>query len=124
MVVPPEDTGLKTILVRAIEAGDTEKVDQLLSAHPELIWSADVSAPHSPGEPHTAVTISGGSEAVIQCIYHICVIMSEVRQSFATTTTTQWTNILLFLEELGHSKTVTSHKPKHLEKSERAFCIP
>ena len=44
MVVPPEDTGLKTILVRAIEAGDTEKVDQLLSAHPELIWSADVSA--------------------------------------------------------------------------------
>ena len=69
MVVPPEDTGLKTILVRAIEAGDTEKVDQLLSAHPELIWSADVSAPHTPGEPHTAVTISGGNVLDL-CVEH------------------------------------------------------
>ena len=86
--------------------------------------SVQVASEMLPNSTERAVTISGGSEAVIQCIYHICVIMSEVRQSFATTTTTQWTNILLFLEELGHSKTVTSHKPKHLEKSERAFCIP
>ena len=31
-----------------------------------------------PNSTERAVTISGNSEAVIQSIYHICVIMSEV----------------------------------------------
>ncbi len=31
-----------------------------------------------PNSTERAVTISGGSEAVMQCVFHICVVMSEV----------------------------------------------
>ena len=31
-----------------------------------------------PNSTERAVTVSGASEAVIQCIFHICTIMSEV----------------------------------------------
>ena len=41
--------------------------------------SVQVASEMLPNSTERAVTISGGSEAVIQCIYHICVIMSEVR---------------------------------------------
>lgn len=40
--------------------------------------SIQVASEMLPNSTERAVTISGGSEAVIQCIYHICVIMSEV----------------------------------------------
>ena len=46
--------------------------------------SVQVASEMLPNSTERAVTISGNSEAVIQCIYHICVIMSEVRGSFAT----------------------------------------
>ena len=46
--------------------------------------SVQVASEMLPNSTERAVTISGNSEAVIQCIYHICVIMSEVRASFAT----------------------------------------
>jgi len=39
--------------------------------------SIQVASEMLPNSTERAVTISGGSEAVIQCIYHICVIMSE-----------------------------------------------
>jgi len=39
--------------------------------------SVQVASEMLPNSTERAVTISGGSEAVIQCIYHICVIMSE-----------------------------------------------
>ena len=45
--------------------------------------SVQVASEMLPNSTERAVTISGNSEAVIQCIYHICVIMSEVRGSFA-----------------------------------------
>ena len=41
--------------------------------------SVQVASEMLPNSTERAVTISGNSEAVIQCIYHICVIMSEVR---------------------------------------------
>ena len=40
--------------------------------------SVQVASEMLPNSTERAVTISGNSEAVIQCIYHICVIMSEV----------------------------------------------
>merc|ERR1711936_941732 len=40
--------------------------------------SIQVASEMLPNSTERAVTISGGSEAVIQCIYHICVIMSEL----------------------------------------------
>ena len=43
--------------------------------------SIQVASEMLPNSTERAVTISGGSEAVIQCIYHICVIMSEVGQN-------------------------------------------
>ena len=42
--------------------------------------SVQVASEMLPNSTERAVTISGGSEAVIQCIYHVCVIMSEVGQ--------------------------------------------
>jgi len=39
--------------------------------------SVQVASEMLPNSTERAVTISGNSEAVIQCIYHICVIMSE-----------------------------------------------
>jgi len=39
--------------------------------------SVQVASEMLPNSTERAVTISGGSEAVIQCIYHVCVIMSE-----------------------------------------------
>ena len=41
--------------------------------------SVQVASEMLPNSTERAVTISGNSEAVIQCIYHICVIMSEVQ---------------------------------------------
>ena len=46
--------------------------------------SVQVASEMLPNSTERAVTISGNSEAVIQCIYHICVIMSEVGGRFAT----------------------------------------
>ena len=40
--------------------------------------SVQVASEMLPNSTERAVTISGNSEAVIQCTYHICVIMSEV----------------------------------------------
>ena len=40
--------------------------------------SVQVASEMLPNSTERAVTISGNSEAVRQCIYHICVIMSEV----------------------------------------------
>ena len=31
-----------------------------------------------PNSTERAVTISGGSKAITQCVYHICLVMSEV----------------------------------------------
>jgi len=39
--------------------------------------SIQVASEMLPNSTERAVTISGSSEAVIQCIYHICIIMSE-----------------------------------------------
>merc|ERR1719188_10490 len=40
--------------------------------------SVQVASEMLPNSTERAVTISGGSEAVIQCIFHICTIMSEM----------------------------------------------
>ena len=37
-----------------------------------------------PNSTERAVTISGSSEAVTQCVYHICCVMSEVRNKKST----------------------------------------
>ena len=44
--------------------------------------SVQVASEMLPNSTERAVTISGNSEAVIQCIYHICVIMSEVSHKY------------------------------------------
>ena len=41
--------------------------------------SVQVASEMLPNSTERAVTISGGSEAITQCIYNICNIMAEVR---------------------------------------------
>ena len=40
--------------------------------------SIQVASEMLPNSTERAVTISGSSEAITQCIFHICVVMSEV----------------------------------------------
>ena len=40
--------------------------------------SIQVASEMLPNSTERAVTISGGSEAITQCVYHICCVMSEV----------------------------------------------
>ena len=40
--------------------------------------SVQVASEMLPNSTERAVTVSGNSESVIQCIYHVCIIMSEV----------------------------------------------
>ena len=42
--------------------------------------SVQVASEMLPNSTERAVTISGGSEAITQCIYNICNIMAEVSQ--------------------------------------------
>ena len=42
--------------------------------------SVQVASEMLPNSTERAVTISGGSEAITQCIYNICNIMAEVRE--------------------------------------------
>ena len=41
--------------------------------------SIQVASEMLPNSTERAVTISGGSKAITQCVYHICLVMSEVR---------------------------------------------
>ena len=41
--------------------------------------SIQVASEMLPNSTERAVTISGNSEAITQCVYHICLVMSEVR---------------------------------------------
>ncbi len=47
-----------------------------------MLNSTQVASEMLPNSTERAVTVSGTSEAVIQCIYQICGIMSEVRSSW------------------------------------------
>ena len=40
--------------------------------------SIQVASEMLPNSTERAVTISGGSKAITQCVYHICLVMSEV----------------------------------------------
>ena len=40
--------------------------------------SIQVASEMLPNSTERAVTISGGSEAITQCVFHICMVMSEV----------------------------------------------
>ncbi len=42
--------------------------------------SIQVASEMLPNSTERAVTISGSSEAITQCVFHICVVMSEVRE--------------------------------------------
>lgn len=42
------------------------------------MYIAQVASEMLPNSTERTVTVSGGSEAVVQSIYHICCIMSEV----------------------------------------------
>ena len=44
--------------------------------------SVQVASEMLPNSTERAVTISGGSEAITQCIYNICNIMAEVGEIF------------------------------------------
>lgn len=46
--------------------------------------SIQVASEMLPNSTERAVTISGTSEAITQCIYHICCVMLEVRRNVAT----------------------------------------
>ena len=41
--------------------------------------SIQVASEMLPNSTERAVTISGGSKAITQCVYHICLVMSEVQ---------------------------------------------
>ncbi len=41
--------------------------------------NAQVASEMLPNSTERAVTVSGGSEALTQCIYNICTIMAEVK---------------------------------------------
>ena len=43
-----------------------------------MLITVKVASEMLPNSTERAVTVSGASEAVIQCIFHICTIMSEV----------------------------------------------
>ena len=47
--------------------------------------SIQVASEMLPNSTERAVTISGGSEAITQCVYHICCVMSEVYHIAPTT---------------------------------------
>ena len=40
--------------------------------------SIQVASEMLPNSTERAVTISGGSDAITQCVYHICCVMTEV----------------------------------------------
>ena len=41
--------------------------------------SIQVASEMLPNSTERAVTISGGSDAITQCVYHICCVMTEVK---------------------------------------------
>lgn len=43
-----------------------------------MVMNVQVASEMLPNSTERAVTVSGASEAVIQCIFHICTIMSEM----------------------------------------------
>ena len=42
--------------------------------------SIQVASEMLPNSTERAVTISGGSDAITQCVYHICCVMTEVKK--------------------------------------------
>ena len=44
--------------------------------------SIQVASEMLPNSTERAVTISGGSDAITQCVYHICCVMTEVELVF------------------------------------------
>ena len=46
-----------------------------------MVTCVQVASEMLPNSTERAVTVSGGSEALTQCIYNICTIMAEVRRS-------------------------------------------
>ena len=44
--------------------------------------SIQVASEMLPNSTERAVTISGGSDAITQCVYHICCVMTEVTFGF------------------------------------------
>ena len=43
--------------------------------------SIQVASEMLPNSTERAVTISGGSDAITQCVYHICCVMTEVKKN-------------------------------------------
>ena len=54
--------------------------------------SIQVASEMLPNSTERAVTISGGSDAITQCVYHICCVMTEVELVFKMI----WYNLLFF----------------------------
>ena len=71
--------------------------------------SIQVASEMLPNSTERAVTISGGSDAITQCVYHICCVMTEVKKNIKILIKNFKTYIYLINYQLGtiHSIYIT-----------------
>ena len=86
--------------------------------------SIQVASEMLPNSTERAVTISGGSDAITQCVYHICCVMTEVELVFKII----WYSLLSLFEQRNHSILIEislSLMLKHFEelKSNERFLV-
>jgi len=67
--------------------------------------SVQVASEMLPNSTERAVTISGSSEAVTSCVFHVCVVMSEVCEQQQDTVDSKW--IMLLYEEQKEEEEIT-----------------